>query len=88
MLIQIETGDNPGVKFKTHPNINRDLYNGENILGLRDPNRPFPSGPGSEGVSLLKWRMQSADESLAPLSSKLFLYITQALKTLERCVIL
>ncbi|XP_042063126.1 coatomer subunit delta-2-like [Salvia splendens] len=66
--VQIETGDNPGVIFKTHPNINRDLYNGENILGLRDLNRPFPSGQGSEGVSLLKWRMQSADESLVPLS--------------------
>ena len=35
MLIQIETGDNPGVIFKTHPNINKDLYNGESILGLK-----------------------------------------------------
>lgn len=66
--VQIETGDNPGVIFKTHPNINKDLYNGENILGLRDPNRPFPAGQAGDGVSLLKWRMQSADESLVPLS--------------------
>ncbi|KAG6406381.1 hypothetical protein SASPL_133981 [Salvia splendens] len=66
--VQIETGDNPGVIFKTHPNINKDLYNGESILGLKDPNRPFPSGQGNEGVSLLRWRMQSVDESLVPLS--------------------
>lgn len=66
--VQIETGDNPGVIFKTHPNINKDLYNGENILGLRDPNRPFPANQGGDGISLLKWRMQSADESLVPLS--------------------
>lgn len=72
---QIETGDNPGVIFKTHPNINKDLYNGQNILGLRDPNRPFPSGQGGDGVSLLKWRMQSADESIVPLSSELLFYV-------------
>ncbi|KAL8061250.1 hypothetical protein ABFX02_02G075100 [Erythranthe guttata] len=65
--VQIETGGNPGILFKTHPNINKELYSGENILGLKDPNRPFPAGQG-DGVSLLKWRMQSADESLVPLS--------------------
>ncbi|KAK6159659.1 hypothetical protein DH2020_003040 [Rehmannia glutinosa] len=63
--VQIETGGNPGILFKTHPNINKELFSGENILGLKDPNRPFPAG---DGVSLLKWRMQSSDESLVPLS--------------------
>ncbi|XP_051145244.1 coatomer subunit delta [Andrographis paniculata] len=63
--VQIETGGNPGIIFKTHPNINKELFSGDSILGLKDPNRPFPTG---DGVSLLKWRMQSADESLVPLS--------------------
>ncbi|KAG4176060.1 hypothetical protein ERO13_A11G227300v2 [Gossypium hirsutum] len=68
--VQIETGGNPGILFKTHPNMNKELFSNGNILGLKDPNRPFPTGPAGDaaGVGLLKWRMQSADESMVPLS--------------------
>jgi len=68
--VQIETGGNPGVLFKAHPNMNKELFANENILGLKDPNRPFPTGQGGDaaGVGLLKWRMQSTDESMVPLS--------------------
>lgn len=70
---QIETGGNPGILFKTHPNMNKELFSNENILGLKDPNRPFPTGQGGDatGVGLLKWRMQSTDESVVPLTSGL-----------------
>lgn len=69
---QIETGGNPGILFKTHPNMNKELFSNENILGLKDPNRPFPTGQAGDaaGVGLLKWRMQSQDESLVPLQSR------------------
>lgn len=68
---QIETGGNPGILFKTHPNMNKELFSNENILGLKDPNRPFPTGQAGDagGVGLLKWRMQSTDESIVPLTS-------------------
>ncbi|XP_044507342.1 coatomer subunit delta-like [Mangifera indica] len=68
--VQIETGGNPAILFKTHPNMNKELFTNENILGLKDPNRPFPTGQAGDagGVGLLKWRMQSADESMVPLS--------------------
>ncbi|XP_047315053.1 coatomer subunit delta-like [Impatiens glandulifera] len=66
--VQIESGGNPGILFKTHPNVNKELFSNENILGLKDPNRPFPSGQSGDGVGLLKWRMQSVDESAVPLS--------------------
>lgn len=73
------TGGNSEVLFKTHPNINKELFSNENILGLKDPNRPFPTGSG-DGVGLLRWRMQSTDESLVPLSSEfyamLFIYLS------------
>lgn len=65
--VQVESGDNPSVLFKTHPNINKELYSNESILGLKDPNRPFPTGQG-DGVGLLRWRMQSTDESVVPLT--------------------
>ncbi|XP_059437970.1 coatomer subunit delta-like [Corylus avellana] len=68
--VQIETGGNPGILFKTHPNMNKELFSNENILGLKDPNRPFPTSQGGDatGVGLLKWRMQSTDESVVPLT--------------------
>eukprot|EP00252_Welwitschia_mirabilis_P008750 TRINITY_DN2088_c0_g1_i2.p1 TRINITY_DN2088_c0_g1~~TRINITY_DN2088_c0_g1_i2.p1 ORF type:complete len:529 (+),score=130.01 TRINITY_DN2088_c0_g1_i2:321-1907(+) len=68
--VQIETGSNNGFQFKTHPNINKELFSNENILGLKDPNRPFPAGTVGDGlgVELLKWRMQTTDEALVPLN--------------------
>ncbi|KAI3934985.1 hypothetical protein MKW98_009904 [Papaver atlanticum] len=66
---QIESLTNSSIHFKTHPNINKELFSNENILGLKDPNRPFPTcPPGDAGVSLLRWRMLSTDESLVPLT--------------------
>lgn len=39
-------------------------------MGLKDSSKPFPSGQmgDSLGVGLVKWRMQSAQEILVPLS--------------------
>lgn len=54
-----------GFQFKTHPNIDKALHMRENILGLKDPNRPFPTG---SPLGVLKWRMQTSDESMVPLS--------------------
>lgn len=56
---------NPGYQFKTHPNIDKALYGGENALGLKDPTRPFPTGAP---LGVLKWRFQTTDESLVPLT--------------------
>ena len=50
--VVFEAGTNEGYQFKTHPNIDKQLYS-RNILGLRDAERPFISG------DILKWRMQA-----------------------------
>eukprot|EP00897_Mesotaenium_endlicherianum_P004239 jgi/Mesen1/3843/ME000207S02857 len=63
--IQIEGGEDKSFQFKTHPNIDKSLYANENILGLKDPNRPFPTG---SPLGILKWRMQSRDEALVPIT--------------------
>lgn len=73
---QIEAAGNQGVVFKTHPNINKELFNNENVLGLKDPKRPFPTGQSGDGVSLLKWRMQTVDENVVPLTSEFTTYAT------------
>lgn len=64
--LQIENRDMPGLSFKTHPNINKDLFNSKQIIGLKDPNRPFPTGQND--VGLMKWRIQKMDESSLPLT--------------------
>ncbi|KAG5402811.1 hypothetical protein IGI04_008930 [Brassica rapa subsp. trilocularis] len=66
--VQIETVGNPEIRFNTHPNINRELFNSESILGLKRPDQPFPTGQGGGGVGLLRWKMQRADESMVPLT--------------------
>ncbi|GLI64081.1 hypothetical protein VaNZ11_007250 [Volvox africanus] len=63
--IAVAGGPNKNFQFKTHPNIDKNLYGSSNILGLKDPSRPFPTG--SE-LGILKWRFQSKEESLVPLS--------------------
>uniref|UniRef100_A0A0E0ECL0 Coatomer subunit delta n=1 Tax=Oryza meridionalis TaxID=40149 RepID=A0A0E0ECL0_9ORYZ len=64
--LQIENQDVPGLSFKTHPNINKDLFNSQQVVGAKDPNRPFPSGQNE--TPLVKWRIQGMDESSLPLS--------------------
>ncbi|KAF8641884.1 hypothetical protein HU200_067591 [Digitaria exilis] len=64
--LQIESQDIPGLSFKTHPNINKELFSSQQILGAKDPNRPFPSGQNE--TALVKWRIQGMDESSLPLS--------------------
>lgn len=55
----------PGYQFKTHPNIDKNLYSSEHVLGLKDPSRPFPTGAP---LGVLKWRYQSMDEGDIPLT--------------------
>merc|ERR1712070_1122419 len=59
-----ELGDNPGIQFKTHPNIDKALFNKSSTLGLKDPNRPFPTG---SALGVLKWRISPKDESMMPV---------------------
>ncbi|GBG79862.1 hypothetical protein CBR_g30127 [Chara braunii] len=63
--VQLETGANHSFKFRPHPNIDKALYAKEKRLGLRDPSKPFPT---CTAVGILKWIMQTKDESLVPLT--------------------
>eukprot|EP00672_Neobodo_designis_P018198 CAMPEP_0174828226 /NCGR_PEP_ID=MMETSP1114-20130205/1203_1 /TAXON_ID=312471 /ORGANISM="Neobodo designis, Strain CCAP 1951/1" /LENGTH=507 /DNA_ID=CAMNT_0016061937 /DNA_START=201 /DNA_END=1724 /DNA_ORIENTATION=- len=56
-LVRIQMGalNNPDFTFKTHPNINKALFTGDNILAMKD-SRPYPT---NQSPSILKWRAQS-----------------------------
>lgn len=40
--------------FKTHPNVDKKLFNEEGVVALKDQTKPFPSNDQSLGV--LRWR--------------------------------
>lgn len=53
--------------FKTHPNIDKNLFASSNVLGLRNKDKAFPSNDHSLGV--LRWRKVSGadDKTIVPL---------------------
>ena len=52
---------------KTHPNVDKQLFNQRSMLGLKQEGKSFPL---NQDVGVLKWRLQTTDESMMPLSSK------------------
>lgn len=64
--VHVEQGEAcAGFQLKTHPNIDKKLFSGEGVLGLKQPDRPFPIGTA---LGVLKWRRQTSDESAVPLT--------------------
>jgi hypothetical protein len=65
LKIMVDLGDNDGFQFRTHPNIDKQQYSQDAVLGLKNPERPFPI---SSALGVLKWRMTSKDEGALPIS--------------------
>jgi hypothetical protein len=65
LKIMVDMGDNEGFQFRTHPNIDKQQYSQDAVLGLKNPERPFPI---SSALGVLKWRMTSKDEGALPIS--------------------
>ncbi|CAH8330329.1 unnamed protein product [Eruca vesicaria subsp. sativa] len=56
---QVETGDNPEIRYETHPDFNGELFLSQRILG-------FLACPlCHEDGTLLWWRMQRANKSMS-----------------------
>lgn len=52
---------------QTHPNVDKKLFTSESVIGLKNPEKSFPL---NNDVGVLKWRLQTTDESLIPLTSR------------------
>lgn len=63
--VQLENEDTRGVQLQTHPNVDKDLFRMKGQIGLKVPTKPFPL---NTDVGVLKWRLQSQDESALPIS--------------------
>jgi len=57
--------DKQGVQVQTHPNIDKKLFLSNSQIGLKNPTKPFPI---NNDVGVLKWRLQTTDETMIPLS--------------------
>lgn len=53
--------------LQTHPNIDKKLFGSSSVIGLKNPDKPFPL---NQDIGVLKWRFQTQDESFMPLSSE------------------
>lgn len=47
--------------------MDKKLFNQESVLGLKQSGKAFPL---NADIGVLKWRLQTTDESLMPLTSK------------------
>lgn len=45
-----------GTQFKTHPNVDRNLFKEHHKIGFRDVSKPFPL---NQQMSVLRWRLQA-----------------------------
>lgn len=58
--VSVNQGDNKQFQFKTHPNIDKQAFQ-NGVIKAKDAGKPLPS-------AVMKWRLQTNDESLLPLS--------------------
>lgn len=52
--LNLEKNNDVSTQYKTHPNVDKQLFNESSIIGLKDPSKPFPSNDQNLGV--LRWK--------------------------------
>lgn len=62
--VRMNNNDTRGVQLQTHPNIDKKIWQKDAVIGLKNPDKPFPTG---QDVGVLKWRLQNQDEDSLPL---------------------
>ncbi|CAH6722640.1 coatomer subunit delta [[Candida] jaroonii] len=65
--ILLKNEQSKAVQFKTHPNVDRNLFQEESVIGLKDKSKNFPNNDQSLGV--LRWRCvgNKDDDSFIPI---------------------
>ncbi|CAH1123394.1 unnamed protein product [Ceutorhynchus assimilis] len=62
--VQLENKDIRGVQLQTHPQVDKELFKVRSQIGLKQAAKPFPL---HSDVGVLKWRLQSTEETFVPL---------------------
>lgn len=65
ILLNVENNEENGCQLQTHPNVDKKAFQSKGVIGLKNSSKSFPM---KQDVGVLKWRLQTTDESLMPLS--------------------
>ncbi|XP_052747927.1 coatomer subunit delta [Galleria mellonella] len=64
--VHVDNKDTRSLQLQTHPNVDKESFRSQGVIGLKQAQRPFPL---HSDVGVLKWRLTGAnDDKLAPLS--------------------
>ena len=63
--LQLQTPPNPNIQMQPHPNIDKELLRTRSQVVMKNPDKAFPT---DTEIGILKWRFQTTDDSLIPLS--------------------
>ncbi len=55
------------ILFQVHPNLDKAIWQSQSQLRLKSVQKPFPI---NNDVGVLKWRLQTTDENMLPLTSE------------------
>ena len=70
LQLDMHTNESDGTQFKTHPNVDRNLFRDQHKIGFRDSSRPFPL---NQQTCVLRWRQQAKPDSVnLPISGTVF----------------
>ncbi|KAI5638280.1 adaptor complexes medium subunit family domain-containing protein [Phthorimaea operculella] len=65
ILVHVDNKDPRPLQLQTHPNVDKEQFRSTGVIGLKQPQRPFPM---NSDVGVLKWRLAAAPDDKAPLS--------------------
>jgi len=65
IVIACEHDDSKGFQMQTHPNVDKKLFAQNSVLALKQGGKGFPL---NNEIGVLKWRLQTKDEDLIPLT--------------------
>lgn len=63
--VLMRNNDTKGIQLQTHPNVDKKLFLASSVIGLKNPEKPFPL---NQDIGVLKWRFQTQDDGFMPLS--------------------
>lgn len=63
--IGLKNNDTRSLQLQTNPNIDKNLFKSNSVIGLKDPSKSFPI---STDVGVLKWRFQTQEDDEIPLT--------------------
>lgn len=62
--IRVKANVDNSLPVQTHPNVDKRAFQSSGVIGLKNPSKPFPL---KQDVNVVKWRVQTDDESHLPL---------------------